>query len=311
MKGTGYTYNDTANSSTTTFMPPELTRIQPITRITETAQYLDASSVRINRQPIWEIATGGGIQGISAIEEDGGNSLEITNVETRNKIIRFRNQVGKGNRIRVEYRTHNVDAVISNNLNPIFDPSAFNYYHIYYIVPTEHLIDSPTRSVFVYRLRRFESSQKLIFNTTDFLQFFELNMPFILTEISDELRNPPGESEAYPIGVFYIETPVDEDYMEIIDSRVRGGGFTQETEQCGEWSYWEGEASDISGRQLIRIKKSIKQALKDRFLAWDNRCHISTTPAATAEELTMEWIHKTITKHIKKGYHYELEFIDG
>lgn len=311
LKGTGYKYNNRETGDTYTFDLPELGSKKLIAKLTETAEYIDKNTFRLKQNPVWEIDRDGKIKGIRAIETATGNEIEVTNVETATKLITIRNDVGRGNSVNIEYRTRNQEVEIANNLNPILDPQQFNYYHLYYIIPKEYLVADSKLSIFYHKIPRYSNGRKLVYNSSDFLQYFNLNQETILEDVSEYLKNTPGNTIAYPIAVFYIETPVDEDFVQMYESRIRGGGLIRETEYCGDWSYWNGETVDIGGRLLIQIKQSLKQSLKERFLAREERCYRSSSPDLTAEEMTLDWIHAAIKKHIRSGFHYELEFIEG
>jgi hypothetical protein len=73
----------------------------------------------------------------------------------------------------------------------------------------------------------------------------------------------------------------------------------------------DGEPLDISGRLLIQIRNSLLDNLINRFLTWDEDVNRSPTPNQIARDKALDWIHRSIKKHIRKGYTYELEFIDG
>lgn len=308
IKGVGYSFEDEAGIQS--FDPPELKRIKPIQRITETAAYLDQNKIRIKQPPIWETNEDGDIVGIQVIEDSTGNELEVVNIQTQNRIIELRNRIGRENKIRVEYRTRRRDVVIPNDLNSIITPDGYNFYHLYFIVPLEDLMPDPREAIFVYRLPRFQDQQKLIFNSQDLLLLFEAQKPIILNSISHLLNKDIGAVRAYLLGVFYVENPVDEDFAQILDSRIRGGGFKEETEHCGEWSYWDGEAVDISGRLLFKIKRSVKNFLVERYLEFSDEAQLSENPRGTAEKLAEDRIHRAIQKHIRKGFHYELEYVE-
>jgi len=133
---------------------------------------------------------------------------------------------------------------------------------------------------------------------------------FILNEISDNLNTPAIDVLAYPISIFYVENPVDENYIEILDARVRGGGFINEKEHCYDFGFWNGEMIDLSGILKIYIKKSIKENLKQRFLKWDERCFLAIEPNTVAENITNEWIDSVVKKHVRVGFNYQIVFED-
>jgi hypothetical protein len=215
LTGNGYIYHDKENNLTHTFNPPELKKRRTIEKITETAEYIDKNTIRLLRKPLWEIDRKSLIVGIEAVEETSGSILDIVSVETDNKIIKIKQDIGQLNRVIVNYRTLDSFVYIDNNLNPIIDASAYNYYHLYYIVPNESLADSSEISVFVHKMPRFVNGQRLIWSSRDFLQYFELNKPFILDEIAANLKGSPSNSDAFLLGIFYIETPVDAAFLGI------------------------------------------------------------------------------------------------
>jgi len=307
LEGNSYVYRDKLNHITYSFTPPELTQGRTIDKVEETGEYINKNEVRITKRPLWEIDRDGNVVGIEAFEETSNAPIEIVGVSTEEKIVRFKQDLGLNNRVRVSYRTLDKRILIENNVNPIIDPTAFNFYHIYYIVPSEYLKANSTRSIFVHRLSRFNNGTQLIWASRDFLQYFAINRASILEEVKSYLNVPASHATAFPMGIFYVDTPVDEDFITMYDSRVRGGGFIKEYEYCGDWTYWNGEAIDISGRLLIRIKQSIWDNLFDRYMANDEDTLRSPNPKATATEKTNNHIRATVERHTREGFHFEIE----
>jgi hypothetical protein len=83
--------------------------------------------------------------------------------------------------------------------------------------------------------------------------------------------------------------------------------FTNEYEYTGDYTYWNGEALDISGRILVRIKQSIWDNLKSKFLEFDEEVTRSANPDSLANQKVNAYITKTINKHIRYGFHAEFE----
>jgi len=303
--GSGFIYRDKANDLTYTFSLREKRRHRVIEKITEAAEYVDKNTLRVRKTPLWEIDGQSNIVGIDAVEETSGAVLEIVGIETGNRIIKITQDIGKLSRINISYRTVDDVAYIDNNLNPVIDPSAYNYYHLYYIVPDESLSPDAIASVYVHRLPRFTNGQQLIWNSRDFLQYFDLNKAFILEEIEQNLSVTAKTAAAFLVDIFYIDTPVDADFIAVYDSRVRGGGFIKEYEYTGDWTYWNGEALDISGRLLVRIKQSVWDSLKQRYLAYDEDVNRSANPDALATSKTNDHITASINKHTRQGFYAE------
>lgn len=311
IKGNGFLSKIEDNNKTKLleFFPLELTNQGKIIKITETATLIDSETIKLKYEPLWEIDRDGTILGITLTNENLNTDIKISSIDSKNKIIKTITKIGKETNVIVNYKKIEKNSYVSNNLNSIIDSDIYNYYYLYYIIPNNYLLPGK-QSIYVHKINRFDQDIKITYNVNDFLTYFALNLMFILNEISDNLNTPAIDVLAYPISIFYVENPVDENYIEILDARVRGGGFINEKEHCYDFGFWNGEMIDLSGILKIYIKKSIKENLKQRFLKWDERCFLAIEPNTVAENITNEWIDSVVKKHVRVGFNYQIVFED-
>lgn len=291
------------------FFPLELSNQGKIIKINEVATLIDSETIKLNNEPLWEIDRDGNILGVSLTNENLGTPIKIKTIDSKNKIIKTITKIGKDTNVLAEYKKIERNSYVSNNLNSIIDSDIYNYYYLYYIIPNNYLKEGQP-SIYVHKINRFDQEVKITYNVNDFLTYFALNQTFILDEISDSLNTNTIDVLAYPLSIFYVENPVDENYIEQTDARVRGGGFIQEKEHCYDFSFWNGEMIDLSGILKVYIKKSIREKLKQRFLEWDERCFLAIEPNTVAENITNEWINSIVKKHVRFGFEYEIVYED-
>ena len=234
--GSGYKYY--LDNKQYTFKPLELEGRDQIEEIVEEAEIINKNIVKLNKTPLWQIDLNGDITGIEVTELSSETKVKIKDIDNKNRFLYLANEIGKNNILQVNYKTYKSTKYIANNLNSILNPDSYNYYHLYYIIPNEYL-NGNYNSVYIHKLPRFEGNLKLNYNIKHFLTYFELNKQFILQQNNIQENRQivnPASAEAFVLSIFYLETPVDEDYTIMYDSNIRGGGTIEEKEFSNDWS---------------------------------------------------------------------------
>ena len=104
-----------------------------------------------------------------------------------------------------------------------------------------------------------------------------------------------------PLALMYVINPLDEDGYLVEDARLFGGGTESRNRSFYDYSYYDGESTDMESYIRVHVPQYMYNDVKSRALLWDPDVIVSDNPEAMAHQKTMALIRSKVKKFSQLG----------
>lgn len=143
-----------------------------------------------------------------------------------------------------------------------------------------------------------------LFNRSSSLQRIESRMKYIPL-LPQELLNP--DIPLIPIVAFYTINPITSASIRIDSTRTAGGGLSHYTPNCFDYSYYDGEGTDLSSMLAVLVSTSLIEDYAQRLALYDPVARDHDDPTEYARGKAREHLRTLIEKFTLPGTEFIIE----
>jgi hypothetical protein len=307
--GSVHTYDDRH------FLVGDLGDPCPIVTTTEVARVVDPTTLSVSKGDLLAMYTSErGWYGVT-VERKDGVILSVESLDTQNGLINLATEVSRLDIIKVTYQAytegHTVDRVC---LNPL-DTHAYHNKNIrkvmvlYVLGENRYSEDTP---VYARTLEKYIEAKPVTYTYSEIdnlLNSSNKDTRNTYRSLIDELPDIYLDDDLIrlePLALLYVINPLDEDGYLVEDARLSGGGTIVKHRSYFDYSYYDGEGTDMESYLSIKVPQYMYNDLKDRAIRWDPDVITSSDPSAEAHKKTIELIRRKVKKFSQLGTKQEI-----
>jgi len=277
--------------------------------VTETATFVDSTTLWLSRQNVIFYITGDHTIGGITITRTDGTSVSINSVDSQRGIVYLSESVSQQDILQATYRVYTGYRTCTRAcLNPLLTHHDHNFdaknkVFAFFLAPSSFCQDNDL-PVYVKPLDQYDSLDFLVYtraaldasaNSADAgvrtaFRADIIGLPDVLKTSADRLEI---------LGTVYLSNPLDEDGYLLEDARIFGGGSSDRIRSAFDYSYYDGEATDLEPIIRVHIPQAIVDDLVAKAIEWNPEV-VALDTIAARQELARQRVHEYIQAKVKK-----------
>ena len=287
--------------------------------IKEKARIISEREISVSSRGIRFAMSSDGIRGIKVMKMSTGEEIGISSADSFNGTLTLRTAVSRRDTIYVSYSipSYGKEIILSANPMDFYSSIGFNskYYGVIICTIDDRMVPPARRTKVYYKPVRLFYNGRPITYTYDAVNTLlnsddatvrnsyrsAMDLPVLFYSTSNLYR-------VEPLAILSIASIFDSDAFDVDDIRTFGGGTDSSHYSFYDYSYYDGERTDLSAKLKIVIPGWVKENLKARCLQWSPDAAKSDYPEDIAEAETMKIIKSKVKKFSLIGTEQEVVF---
>lgn len=252
--------------------------------------------------------------GITVTTETGEN-ISIEKVDVEKSLVYLAESVRMTDRLFAEYYIRNntieYEKISFNPLvpNPELGNDISQYIIIILMIPKLRAINGLNRYLYHMALPKYSKEGIKNYSYDDIYEAVN-GTPNLRSLIKGLNTSMVAADELVILGSVYLSNCLDEDAYLLEDARVYGGGMPNPARDFCDYSFYDGERTDLNTILHVFIKQEVYDNLYDRILQYDRDVQMyqgePLKMPAIAHKRTMEIINAKVEKFLPVGTEWEV-----
>lgn len=242
--------------------------------------------VRLKHNGYWD--------GITVTRKIDNSNLDVVSVDAKNGIVEVSSDISRLDEIIIEYSIR-TNSFIFEQL--CFNPLSFHDHHngdikeeaiIICMIETDRVPHGRRHPIYFMYLDKYIGGRPATYTYELVSTWLNNTTKSVRNEYRENMGLPTeyyGDAliKVEPLALIQIANPLDSDAFEISDARVFGGGYRDKQTSFFDYSYYDGEGTDLESMLVIEVPEWIKTNLAARAKLWDPDVIKSDAPDQLSE----------------------------